>query len=381
MTATILTLGLYRSSGGPSKSIRAFAAALEASVISWVDPIQYKHEQLVWENSTIVRGQSAPILRHLLVPQRLDVREAERLVASSEIVSCHSFWRWHNVWLASIAKRHRTPYWFVPHGSLDPYVFSSERVAKRLFLATARPFLANAAAVVCATRREYEKLAPFVPAAEPIVLPWPLDDSDFRPRDAERRSDMRRRLGIPEDAFCLLSFGRLAPMKQPLETIDAVAEAGQPDVHLIVMGNEFGVTIDECERRAAQRGLRGRVHVVGAKYGEEKNALIDAADAYISLSHRENFNFTAAECLAAGLPVILSPGNDLAGELDGVECGVMLAAVADAPGAIDRLCRIGMAERERLGENGRRWAESHLRAGVFRESIRVSAAAVVARRS
>lgn len=380
MTAAVLTLGLYQSSGGPSKSIRAFATALEANVVSWVDPIQYEREQLVWDKSTIVRGRRTPIMRQLLVPQRGDARAAERLIASSEMVSCHSFWRWHNLWLAGVAERHRVPYWFVPHGGLDPYVFSCGQFAKRVFLAAARPFLANAAAVVCATRREYEKLASLLPDAEPIVLPWPLDDGDFRLRNPVARSSVRRRLGIPDDAFCLLSFGRLDPMKQPLETIDAVAEAGRSDVHLIVMGNEFGVSFVECERRAQQRGLCGRVHVVGAKYGDEKNAHIDAADAYISLSHRENFNFTAAECLAAGLPVILSPGNDLAGEFDGIECGVMLTAVTEAPGAIDRLSQIGMAERERLGKNGRRWAESHLRASVFRERIRSHAATVAARR-
>jgi glycosyltransferase involved in cell wall biosynthesis len=380
MTAAILTLGLYRSSGGPSKSIRAFAAALEANVVSWVDPIQYERERLVWDSCTVVRGQSAPLLRQLLMPQPADAREAERLIALSEMVSCHSFWRWHNVWLARVAKRHRLPYWFVPHGGLDPYVFSSGRLAKRMFIEAAKPFFDNAAAVVCATRREYEKLATHVPAAEAIVLPWPLDDADFHRCDPAARTAVRRGLGIPEEAFCLLSFGRLDPMKRPLETIDAVAEVGLPDVHLIVMGNESGVSIVECEQRADKRGLRGRVHVVGAKYGADKTAHLDAADAYISLSHRENFNFTAAECLAAGLPVILSPGNDLAGELAAVDCGVMLEAVSDAPGGIDRLSRIGMAQRERLGENGRRWAEANLRAAVFRERIRSHAAAVAARR-
>jgi glycosyltransferase involved in cell wall biosynthesis len=281
------------------------------------------------------------------MPQPADAREAERLIALSEMVSCHSFWRWHNVWLARVAKRHRLPYWFVPHGGLDPYVFSSGRLAKRMFIEAAKPF---------------------------------FDNADFHRCDPAARTAVRRGLGIPEEAFCLLSFGRLDPMKRPLETIDAVAEVGLPDVHLIVMGNESGVSIVECEQRADKRGLRGRVHVVGAKYGADKTAHLDAADAYISLSHRENFNFTAAECLAAGLPVILSPGNDLAGELAAVDCGVMLEAVSDAPGGIDRLSRIGMAQRERLGENGRRWAEANLRAAVFRERIRSHAAAVAARR-
>lgn len=370
MNVTVLALGLYRSSGGPAKSVKAFAAALDAHPVSWVDPIQYAREPLVWERTTVVRGRWMPPLRQLLVPRADDAQAAERLVAASSLVSCHSFWRWHTIWLARVAERHRVPYWFVPHGSLDPFVFSSGRLAKQWFLAEARPFLSNAAAVVCATRREYEKLAPLVPTAQPIVLPWPLDDDDFRLRDPVARLAERRSLGIPEEAFCLLFFGRLDPMKRPLETIDAVAAAGIDDVHLIMMGNEFGVSRTACVERARQLGIERRVHVVGPRYGAEKHACVNAADAFISLSHRENFNYTAAECMAAGLPVILSPGNDLAGDLDGTECGALLDTTGNAPQAIADLCRMSSATRQRLGSNGRRWAEDNLRHSMFHERLR-----------
>lgn len=381
MNATILALGLYRSSGGPSKSIQAFAKALEGRVISWVDPRQYERESLIWQDTAVVRGRSTPLLRQLLVPRNDDALVAERMIAASEIVSCHSFWRWHNIWLARIAARHKVPYWFVPHGGLDPYVLSSGRLAKNAFLAAARPFLTNAAAVVCATRREYEKLAHLVPGVPPIVLPWPLDDADFRDRDAASGFATRRTLGIPDDAFCLLYFGRLDPMKRPLETIDAIAEAGSEAVHLIVMGNDFGVAAADCDRRAAKRGVRQRVHVVGPQYGTAKNAYVDAADAYISLSHRENFNFTAAECLASSKPVILSPGNDLSGDLGPVDCGRMLTSIDDAPQAIRDLAGLAPSARRQLGDNGRRWAESNLRSLAFYDQIRRHAAAIAGDRA
>ena len=68
MKATIVTLGLYPSSGGPSKSIRAFQRALAADVVSWVDPRQFEREQIIWDRSTVVRGSRLPVLRQLLVP-------------------------------------------------------------------------------------------------------------------------------------------------------------------------------------------------------------------------------------------------------------------------------------------------------------------------
>jgi glycosyltransferase involved in cell wall biosynthesis len=369
--ATILTLGLYRGSGGPSKSIKAFADALDARVISWVDSLQYARDRLIWAQSTVVRGSRLPVLRQLLVPARRDeLAEAERIVAESDVVSCHSFWRWHVPWLHRVAKRHRVPYWFVPHGILDPYAFESERLFKRAFLsACARGFLEDAAAVVCSATREYEKLREIVPHAPPAIIHWPLTDDDFRERSPAARSECRRGLGIPEEAFCLLAFGRLDPMKQPLETIDAVAEGGGGATHLIVMGNEFGVSRAACERRAADHGLADRVHVVGPKYGDERLPYLDACDAYISLSHRENFNFTAMECLASGIPVILSAGNDIAGDIGGIGCGWMMPVGGRAADVIEAARAAPRASLPVMGAAGREWARRHLSVSRFQKQL------------
>lgn len=371
MTATILTLGLYRGSGGPSKSITAFANALDARVISWVDPLQYARDQLILPQSMVVCGSRLPVLRQLLVPtNRHDLACAERIVAESDVVSCHSFWRWHVPWLHRVAKRHRVPYWFVPHGILDPYAFKSERLFKRAFLSScARGFLEDAAAVVCSATREYEKLRDIVPHAPPAIIHWPLADDDFRERSPTARHECRRALGIPEEAFCLLAFGRLDPMKQPLETIDAVAEGGDKTTHLIVMGNEFGVSRAACRQRAANRGLADRVHVIGPKYGAERLPYLDACDAYISLSHRENFNFTAMECIAAGIPVILSAGNDIAGDIARVGCGWMMTVGGSAADAIEAARTAPRESLPKMGAAGRAWARQHLTVSRFREQV------------
>jgi len=373
--ATILSLGLYRGSGGPSKSITAFADALDARVISWVDPLQYAREQLIWSQSTVVRGSRLPVLRQLLVPtNRHDLVSAERIVAESDIVSCHSFWRWHVPWLHRVATRHRVPYWFVPHGILDPYAFQSERLFKRAFLTScARGFLEDAAAVVCSATREYEKLRQLVPHAPPAIIHWPLADDDFRDRSPTARHECRRALGIPEEAFCLLAFGRLDPMKRPLETIDAVAAGGGGKTHLIVMGNDFGVSQAACARRAADHGLADRVHVVGPKYGAERLPYLDACDAYISLSHRENFNFTALECLASGIPVILSAGNDIAGDIAGVGCGWMMPVGGKAADAIEAARTAPRESLPKMGSAGRTWARQHLTVSRFQEQVQALA--------
>lgn len=382
MNAAILALGLYEGTGGPSKSVRGFAHALQARVISWVDQEQARGDKLIWDATTIVRGRTQPLLRQLLYPVAADLPAAERIIAESDVVSVHSFWRWHCPWLHRVARRLRTPYWFVPHGGLDPYAFESDRLFKQVFLRlVSKGFLADAATIVCASAGEAAKIRDLLPGASCTVIPWPLADTDFRLRDDRGRASHRRQLGIPDDAFCLLYFGRLDPMKRPLETIDAFAEAGQPDAHLVMVGNEFGVTIEQCRARARDRGVTTRVHVVGPRFGSDRLGYLDACDAYVSLSHRENFNFTAMECLASGMPLILSAGNDIGQDLRHVGCGWMLAPGDDAAAAIASAHAAGSHRRGAMGAVGRDWASRNLRYPEFASRIQALAAAVAAHRN
>lgn len=373
MKSSILALGLYKGSGGPAKSVRSMARALNAKVISWVDPLQVANENLIWDDTLEVIGSRKLLLRQLLYASVSDTEAAESLFESSNLVSCHSFWRWHNLWLAKMSGKHGIPYWFVPHGGLDPFVFENQKLVKWSFLRLGgRRFIENASCVIFTANAERDKALRVCQPKRSEVIYWPLSDEDFSvERSLVCRTEVRELLGIPSGARCLLFLGRLHPMKRPLETIEAIATSGT-DVHLILVGNEFGVSIQDCERKADELKVGNRVHVIGAVYGSEKEKYFSAADAYISLSRRENFNFTAAEAMAAGLPLILSPGNDLGGEIADSDCGWILPDESgeSANACIRRLCEIGNERLHEMGDNGRAWASDNLRFDRFRERIK-----------
>jgi len=168
--------------------VRAFKQALNAEVVSWVDPQEIREEKLIWEETLIIEGIDFPILKALLVAQQRSARTLASDLDGVELVSLHSFWRWHAVWANRHLLRRGIPVWLVPHGGLDPYVFGQRTLYKRAFMMFwGRRFLDNVSAVVCATKKEYEKLERLVSGKPYLIAPWPLKDDEFRNKNQRNR--------------------------------------------------------------------------------------------------------------------------------------------------------------------------------------------------
>jgi glycosyltransferase involved in cell wall biosynthesis len=125
-----------------------------------------------------------------------------------------------------------------------------------------------------------------------------------------------------------------------------------------------------------------RVHIVGELRGAALAEAWLAADGYISLSAKENFGYSAADALAHGLPLILSPGHDLAYELPGAEegrlgCGWLLPddslqAAVEAIREWSELVTARGSEPDRLQrfrETGRNWSADNLSFERFQAAL------------
>jgi glycosyltransferase involved in cell wall biosynthesis len=268
-------------------------------------------------------------------------------------------------------QKHGTPYWFVPHGILDPWVMEYGRATKNLFWKFGgQRFLENASTVICSTQAEKDKARSLFDLPNVDVVPWPVELVDCSNSQLARVS-VRGELGISSDDKVLVYFGRLHHMKRPLETIRAVAMSNQSDVHLIVVGNEQSVSLEDCYRVAKECGIAERVHLIGPVYGSRKFDYLFASDGYVSLSCRENFNHTAAESLSAGIPAILSKGNDLYSEIAEVDCAWHLSddRLETAAAAIAEFGSLDHETLAQMGARGRSWVESNLQFETFQERL------------
>ena len=169
--------------------------------------------------------------------------------------------------------------------------------------------------------------------------------------DVER---VRRELGISSGTPVLSMAAEFNPGKRHRDALNALAQSGCSDVHLVFVG--AGPTRPAMERRAAELGLAGRVHFLGIRM--DIPVLMAASTATILPSEREGLPRSIIESMSLGIPVI---GCAIRGVTDllGDGCGY-LAPVGDhraLAGAIQRVVRapeearaIAAAARRRVAQ-------------------------------
>ncbi len=110
-------------------------------------------------------------------------------------------------------------------------------------------------------------------------------------------------LGLPGDAFVLVTVGRVVPRKASAQLLEVIERATpRANLHLVVVGD--GPDLPALRRTAAERGIGNRVHCLGQVCEADKHRALAAADLYVSTSQHEGFGLVFLEAMAFGLPVV-----------------------------------------------------------------------------
>jgi glycosyltransferase involved in cell wall biosynthesis len=140
-----------------------------------------------------------------------------------------------------------------------------------------------------------------------------VDTVRFAPRRDTGR--IRAELGIPADAPILGSIGRLEPIKGYDSAIAAFARlvesvgGGMPPAHLVVAGD--GSERARLAALVAQRGLGGRVHLLG--WRDDVHDLLSCFTLFTMSSRSEGTSVSLLEAMSSGLcPVVTRVGGNAA---------------------------------------------------------------------
>lgn len=211
-----------------------------------------------------------------------------------------------------------------------------------------------------------------VPEEKLFLAPHAVDNDFFAQQHAAlrpRRAELRRRLGVAEDALLLVYAGRLAPEKRLEDLLEAVQRLNDPRLRLALVGE--GRERARLERRAAALGPQA-VLFPGFQTQTQLAEFYTAADVFVLPSEREPWGLALNEAMNFALPVVVSERVGAAPDLVGPENGRVfpprqVGALADClrPLAADAAlrARLGEASRRRI----RAWSharsvETYLRA-------------------
>jgi glycosyltransferase involved in cell wall biosynthesis len=111
-----------------------------------------------------------------------------------------------------------------------------------------------------------------------------------------QRSDF----GLPEDAFVLVTAGRIVARKASTQLIETLAAL--PDVFLLVVGD--GPEAAAVKQRASELGVENRLRMLGYVSDEVKYGAYSVADVFVSTAQHEGFGLVFLEAMSFGLPVV-----------------------------------------------------------------------------
>jgi Glycosyltransferase len=116
------------------------------------------------------------------------------------------------------------------------------------------------------------------------------------------KSEKRSELGLPQDAFLVLSVGELNKNKNHETVIKAIAKLNNPNVYYVICGQ--GVLENCLKDLIKELGLEKQVKLLG--YRRDIAEICRAADVFAFPSKREGLGLAALEAMAFGLPLVTS---------------------------------------------------------------------------
>jgi glycosyltransferase involved in cell wall biosynthesis len=182
-----------------------------------------------------------------------------------------------------------------------------------------------------------------------FFAPYSVDVARIERGAAESRHDrgeLRRGLGLPEEATVVLFVGKLTPWKRPEAVIDLVRPEGPP-LHLVFAGS--GPM--ESQLRDLVTATGASATFLGFVNQSELPKVYAAADIFILPSGHEQWGLVLNEAMAAGLPAVVSDQVGAAADLIVQGTTGFVASVANPAEMREYVWQLAVSQplRERIG--------------------------------
>lgn len=270
-----------------------------------------------------------------------------------DLIHTHYLFSYAPTCAAALARRQKIPYIATPYGMLTPWALNHRRLKKQIYSPIERHNLNHAVAIHCATDEESRDVRNFNVKAPTFVVPYGVHLPAYQFQAKQR---VRQLYNIEPQTPIVLFLSRLHPKKRPDLLLQALSKLAtlNYDFHLILAGSGEPDYLTYLINLVSSLGLAERTTVPGFVTGVDKDVLLQGCDLFVLPSFSENFGIAVAEAMAAGVPVIVTPGVQIAPDIAQANAGLVVEGELDIlVRAIQELLD-SPNRRLELGENGKR---------------------------
>ena len=249
--------------------------------------------QIDIEKSPFAVGKNLKALKQL---RQIMIRE------NIELVHCHNPMGAAIGRLAAGSVRNKPYVIYTAHGF---HFYKGAPVKNWLLYYTAEKFLAHKTDLIITINKEdYDRAKKFrlkKNGSVKRIHGVGVDIERFQARP-EENAPKRKELGIPQDAFHIVTAAELNTNKNQKIIIEAIAELGKKDIYYSICGK--GSREEELGELILKNGLKEQVRLLG--YRTDVEEILQTADCFAFPSIREGLGIAAVEALATGVPLIVA---------------------------------------------------------------------------
>jgi glycosyltransferase involved in cell wall biosynthesis len=239
-----------------------------------------------------------------------------RNVGRFDVVHTHGAWTLSTLAAVAAARWRRVPTVLTPHESLTEFDIAKSRWPARLVKTLLRRLYFRLLDVVLfSSELERRSSALSSTRAALAVVPLPVEMAELA-------------TPVARSGLVVGFLGRIDPKKNLPVLIDAMGLLSA-DVRLVIAGDGDPEVAQELRWRAETQSP-GRIEWVGFLAADARARFFESIDVLAMPSAFECFGMSAAEALAAGVPVVVSPDCGIAETVERWDCGIIAPARADA---------------------------------------------------